>query len=439
MKKPNASYVISFILILISANCYLLVKAFPLALVFLIPGFIVANILPGFADRRVEGFRLKACAHGVNILRIFSWSVGLSLISHLVMLVIPLGFWNLLFSVIVCVCVLAVVFWNGIISVYCTSVQLGIKLRVIGIICGWIPVVNLFVLNKIIRIAGNEVELETEKNRLNATRKDLQVCKTKYPILMVHGVFFRDTEYFNYWGRIPAELERNGADVLYGDHESARPIADSAKEITARIKQIIEVEGCEKVNIIAHSKGGLDCRYAIAHCGAAPYVASLTTVNTPHRGCLFAETLLEKAPQTLKDKVADTYNAALKKLGDRRPDFIAAVTDLTAERCKAFETLPPVPEGIYCRSVGSVLRGSSSGQFPLNLSYHLVKHFDGPNDGLVAESSFAWGEKFTLVTPTGKRGVSHGDMIDLSRENIPGFDVREFYVELVKELKEKGL
>lgn len=29
-------------------------------------------------------------------------------------------------------------------------------------------------------------------------------------------------------------------------------------------------------------------------------------------------------------------------------------------------------------------------------------------------------------------------MIDLNRENIPGFDVREFYVNLVKDLKEKG-
>ena len=42
------------------------------------------------------------------------------------------------------------------------------------------------------------------------------------------------------------------------------------------------------------------------------------------------------------------------------------------------------------------------------------------------------------MTVKGKRGVSHGDMIDLNRENIPGFDVREFYVNLVAELKQKG-
>lgn len=30
-------------------------------------------------------------------------------------------------------------------------------------------------------------------------------------------------------------------------------------------------------------------------------------------------------------------------------------------------------------------------------------------------------------------------MIDLNRENIPDFDVREFYVELVHDLKSRGL
>ena len=30
-------------------------------------------------------------------------------------------------------------------------------------------------------------------------------------------------------------------------------------------------------------------------------------------------------------------------------------------------------------------------------------------------------------------------MIDLNRENIPDFDVREFYVQLVRDLKVRGL
>ena len=89
--------------------------------------------------------------------------------------------------------------------------------------------------------------------------------------------------------------------------------------------------------------------------------------------------------------------------------------------------------------MGSVLTQADSGKFPLNFSYHLVKHFSGENDGLVSADSFAWGQSYTLLRNPGKRGISHGDMIDLNRENIPGFDVREFYVDLVSDLKAKGL
>ena len=58
---------------------------------------------------------------------------------------------------------------------------------------------------------------------------------------------------------------------------------------------------------------------------------------------------------------------------------------------------------------------------------------------MVSEKSFVWGEKYTFLTTEGSRGISHGDMIDLNRENIEGFDVREFYVKLAADLKDRGL
>jgi triacylglycerol lipase len=54
------------------------------------------------------------------------------------------------------------------------------------------------------------------------------------------------------------------------------------------------------------------------------------------------------------------------------------------------------------------------------------------------QQSSTWGADFKYLTVEGKRGISHGDVIDLNRENIPGFDVREFYVKLVHDLKTKG-
>ena len=61
----------------------------------------------------------------------------------------------------------AILFWNGILRVYLTSVQLGIKWRIIGILCGWIPVVHIWALCKIIHITSAEVQCENEKYLLS--------------------------------------------------------------------------------------------------------------------------------------------------------------------------------------------------------------------------------------------------------------------------------
>ena len=213
---------------------------------------------------------------------------------------------------------------------------------------------------------------------------------------------------------------------------------DSAAELADRIEQLVQKTGCGKVNIIAHSKGGLDSRYAISKLGSDKYVASLTTINTPHHGCLFAEYLLNTAPEKFVKSVEKIYNSAFKRLGDPNPDFLAAVTDLTNSRCEQFDQDTPDAPGVMYQSVGSHARCSKSGRFPLNLSYPIVKKYDGDNDGLVALTSAPWGEDFTVLHPTGKRGITHADVIDLNRENIPGFDVREFYVQLVNKLKMRG-
>ena len=433
--------VVHLILFSVAANSYALIRAFPGALILLVPSFIFINLLAGTGRMKGAPIGLRICRHGGVMLEIFAFSLIISIVYHvaLAFVTLPEDFMTLIWSAVICVSLSAILFWNGIICVYCTSVQLGIKIRVIGALCGMIPVANLIVLGKIISTVMNEVDFEWEKEKVNASRAAESVCKTKYPILLVHGIFFRDSNYFNYWGRIPKELKRNGATVFYGEHQSALSIEDSAKELADRIKSIVAESGCEKLNVIAHSKGGLDCRCAISDLGIAPYVASLTTVSTPHRGCLFADRLLEMVPNALINKVAETYNSTLKRLGDKNPDFITSVSDLTKSACERSSVNWTLPEGIYCQSFGSKLNRAQSGQFPLNLSYRLVKHYDGTNDGLVGVESFPWGERFELITVKGERGISHGDMIDLNRENIDGFDVREFYVDIVKDLKRRGL
>ena len=407
--------------------------------------FVCLNIFPACYTHTLKSKRLRICQDGCELLYLFLLSTVLAgsffICGCLDMLPVPgllkeQKLWIL--TLVVLLLVENILFWNGMIRVYLTSVQLGIRIRVIGIITGMIPVANLVVLGIILKKVAEEVQFENQKILLNEARKEEQICKTKYPILMVHGVFFRDFRYLNYWGRVPAELEKNGALIFYGKQQSAASVEDSAHELAKRIDEILSETKAEKVNIIAHSKGGLDSRFALTLPGMADKVASLSTINTPHRGCEFADYLLSTVSKDKADKIASTYNAALLRLGDPKPDFMAAVSDLTASACKERNEVIHDVEGVYYQSVGSKLKHAVGGRFPTNFSYLLVKHFDGNNDGLVGENSFPWGEEYTFLEAKGKRGISHGDMIDLNRENFKGFDVREFYVQLVKGLKEKG-
>lgn len=71
---------------------------------------------------------------------------------------------------------------------------------------------------------------------------------------------------------------------------------------------------------------------------------------------------------------------------------------------------------------------------------HLIMNFAGnpSNDGLATEGSAKRGIfKGTFQNKHG-RGISHGDMSDLKREDYKGFDIIETYMEIVKNLKDMG-
>ena len=293
---------LSSLIISLTANFYSL-GVRPAVFIFLcVPLFAVINFHPCVSSRRLRTKKLRNNADGCELLILFLLSTAFSFVYSV------LGWtgclsgasslaadpWLWLLNTLFVIIIEAIVFWNGMIRIYLSSSQLGVKWRVIGALCGFVPVANLIVLSKMIRIVNKEVVCENEKILQNEDRKEEQICHTKYPLLLVHGLFFRDSDYFNYWGRIPKELEANGAAIYYGNHPSAASVEDSARELDARIRQIVSETNCEKVNIIAHSKGGLDCRYALSALGTDAYVASLTTINTPHRGCEFADFLLKK-------------------------------------------------------------------------------------------------------------------------------------------------
>ena len=350
-----------------------------------------------------------------------------------------ISFFALVLNIVLSFVLMTALYVNGLVRTFVASGQLTLTLRIFLICLWWIPLANIVPIILTCRTVGEEIRFLREKHLLNAERKNLEICKTKYPLLLLHGIFFRDWKVFNYWGRIPNELTENGAAIYYGNLSSSLSVEGSAEELRQRILEIVAETQCEKVNIIAHSKGGLDARYAISCLGMDSYVASLTTVNTPHYGSSLASKLIEKTPQKLVFFIGKQYQTIFTGLGDKQVDFFSGITDLTPEKCAELNQKTVDREGVLYQSIGSMMAAPSSATFPLSLGYRIIHGMDGDNDGLVCTDSMKWGHFLGLWKPKGIRGISHADVIDLTRKNIDGFDVCEQYVQMIKDLKEKGL
>jgi triacylglycerol lipase len=346
---------------------------------------------------------------------------------------------SIVFSELGALLIFFIIALNGTLRIIFASTQLSLVMRLALFFTWWIPILNVFVCWRYCRVARHEYLYLLYKEELNESRKENDLCKMKYPLLMVHGIFWRDWQIFNYWGRISKELLRNGAVVYYGNQQSAAPMEICASELKAQILRILEKEHCEKVNIIAHSKGGLDARYAISCLDAAPYVASLTTIGTPHLGCSLVDIAIKKVPDSIMRRVTKGYNAMYKKLGDTDPDFRSGINDLTTEQCAIFNQEVIDKETILYSSVASKMTSFFGADFPLNVGYSILRRTDGDNDGFVSVASSKWGHYLGTYETKHRRGVSHGDMIDLTRKNIKGFDASECYIDIVKSLKAQGL
>lgn len=326
---------------------------------------------------------------------------------------------------------------NGQLRILFTCYRLGIVKRLL-IICNlWVPVVNLFLMKYLCEKAKEECDNERCRFTARAARAESNVCATKYPLIMVHGIGFRDLRYFNYWGRIPKELVKNGAVVYYGHQQAWGTIEDNAECIHRKILQVLEENHCGKVNIIAHSKGGLDSRYLITHLHMSSRIASLTTVSTPHRGSELI-CVLNRLPDGIYRFISACLDRTFSKFGDSRPDCYHASKQLAPDYCARFNEITPDSPEVYYQSYASVMKRIWSDSL-LSIPNLIMDIAANPsNDGLVTEESAKWGTFKGTFRNGCRRGISHGDMIDLKREDYKGFDVIETYVEIVKELKDMG-
>lgn len=276
----------------------------------------------------------------------------------------------------------------------------------------------------------------------------LDVCKTKYPVLLVHGTGFRDRKIFNYWGEIPEILEEHGSAIFYSGHDAWANIEDAANQIVNSLNSVLAKTGSEKVNVIAHSKGGIDVRYAIAKLGVSDKIASLTMISSPNHGSKMVDSLCSIFGKKILKFCAFFINIWFRILGDKKPDFFKTTLQFRASFMEQFNKEIIDSPSIMFQSFAGKMKNPFSDIFMLLLNF-VITFSDGENDGLVSVESARWGKFRGTIEGQGFFGISHPHEVDGYRtnprikesENLPSGSttIRDFYIGLVRELKEIGM
>lgn len=254
-------------------------------------------------------------------------------------------------------------------------------------------------------------------------------CRTRYPIMLIHGLNRRDDCGPSYWGRVPDILRAQGARVYLSGQDAVGSIDDNALALRRRAREILTAEDCEKLNLIAHSKGGLEARFLISSLNMAPCIASLTTICTPHHGSQAAAVWLRR--KVLCKLAGRALETGWKLAGDQSPDFERALAALTPDAMERFNRENPDSPLVYYQSWGARL--DQAGWDLMDRAQLWLTKADGPTDGLVTPESAVWGRyRGTLV------GISHQDSVDSRRRRLAAFSAEVFYTALVHELAELG-
>jgi triacylglycerol lipase len=110
------------------------------------------------------------------------------------------------------------------------------------------------------------------------------------PILLVHG--FLATPRVVGWlagrlGRLGYCAHGVALGGLFGRF-NARPVEELAAVVAERVEQLAREHGCERIDLVGHSEGGLIGRYYVQKLDGARRVRQLVTLGTPHRGTRWA-------------------------------------------------------------------------------------------------------------------------------------------------------
>jgi triacylglycerol lipase len=119
--------------------------------------------------------------------------------------------------------------------------------------------------------------------------------QTKYPIVLVHGLFgFDNIGPVEYFYGVPYNLRVDGAKVYTVQVSAANSTEVRGEQLLTQVKQILAASGAKKVNLMGHSHGGPTARYVAAV--RPDLVASVSSIAGVNKGSAVADILLKVAP-----------------------------------------------------------------------------------------------------------------------------------------------
>lgn len=265
---------------------------------------------------------------------------------------------------------------------------------------------------------------------------------TKYPVVLAHGMgaSAEIAGIVDYWWGIDNALKARGVDVYKTSVNGMDSTAAKSAEFKKQVLNILSSSGAEKINIIGHSHGTVYTRHAISHLGLDKYVASHTSIAGPHLGSSIADMLLEGLSPGTIDKLGSAVNFVYAYfMGDTDPNSVQNAVDVSVEyMTNIFNPNTPNKSGVYYQSYAAKAK-TGCPSLILQPTWLIMLGKEGANDGLVSIKSAKWGNFKGVVdgawyTP----GVDHLNIIDQFLGITPGFNANAFYVNIARDLRNRG-
>ena len=250
---------------------------------------------------------------------------------------------------------------------------------------------------------------------------------------MVHGIALKDFLIFKAFGRIEQLLCDMGYTVSTANTDSFGTIENNAEQLKSYIEGVLAKTGAERVNIIAHSKGGLDTRYMIDKLDMGHRVASVTFLCTPHKGSRIA-TKIYAFPRPVRGFLAFWLNLGYKISGDKHPNALEVCRQLSHAPDGVLEEILPA-DGIYMQSYSTTLERSRD-DFVMGIPLIFSRHFErDSSDGLVSEESSRFADYRGRCV---NGSVSHSEIVDFMVRKSKKEKIYAFYRQLCEDLTARG-